>query len=82
MATLFARDPAAMARGLFYDTVVYDAEALRFLAGRVGTAQLMIGSDYPFTIMQPRPVAFATEALGVDADVLARNTERLLGWEA
>jgi aminocarboxymuconate-semialdehyde decarboxylase len=82
MATLFARDPAAMARGLFYDTVVYDAEALRFLAGRVGTAQLMIGSDYPFTIMQPRPVAFATEALGVDAEVLARNTERLLGWEA
>ena len=79
MATLFARDPAAMARGLFYDTVVYDAEALRFLAGRVGTEQLMIGSDYPFSIMQPQPVAFATQALGVSAEVLAKNTERLLG---
>ena len=81
MATLFPDDPAALARGLFYDTILYDAEALRFLAGRVGQGQIVIGSDYPFTIMQPQPVAFATQALGIGAEAFAANTARMLGME-
>lgn len=79
MATLFPEDPAAMARRFFYDTIVYDADALRFLADRVGVGRMMIGSDYPFTIMQPHPVEFATAALRVSADTLAQTTKNFLG---
>jgi aminocarboxymuconate-semialdehyde decarboxylase len=82
MASLFPEEPAAMARHFFYDTIVYDAETLRFLAARAGTERLMIGSDYPFTIMQQRPVQFATRALGVGAEVFTSNTLRLLGIES
>jgi len=81
IATLFPDDPATMARRLFYDTIVYDADALRFLADRVGANRLMIGSDYPFSIMQRQPVRFATQALGTDAEVLAQNAARFLGIE-
>lgn len=82
MASLFPEEPAAMARRFFYDTIVYDAETLRYLTACVGTERLMIGSDYPFTIMQQQPVRFATQALGIGAEVFAKNTLKLLGMEA
>jgi aminocarboxymuconate-semialdehyde decarboxylase len=47
----------------WYDTITYDAVALRYLADRVGFEQLVVGSDYPFAIRQKRPAAFASQAL-------------------
>jgi aminocarboxymuconate-semialdehyde decarboxylase len=51
-------------RRFWYDTITYDSAALTYLAERVGTDRLVVGSDYPFAIRQPQPAAFARQALG------------------
>jgi aminocarboxymuconate-semialdehyde decarboxylase len=51
-------------RRFWYDTIVYDSAALTYLAQRVGSDRLVVGSDYPFAIRQPQPAAFARQALG------------------
>ena len=78
LQNLFPRDPHAMARSFFYDTVLYDAGALRFLAAQVGADRLVIGSDYPFTIKQDRPAHFAEAALNVAPAAFAAATRDLL----
>ena len=63
--------PVEQARRLFYDTLVYDKDALRYLVDRFGANQLMIGTDYPFAILETDPVGRLAEA-GFDAHVLSR----------
>jgi aminocarboxymuconate-semialdehyde decarboxylase len=75
---LFARDPAEMARAFYYDTILYDRRALRFLADSVGTDQIVVGSDYPFSIKQDRPAEFAERALGVSRERFADNAARFI----
>lgn len=74
--------PAEQARRLFYDTLVYDVDTLRFLIERFGLTQLCIGTDHPFQIQETRPVA-AIDALALDAPsralLLAGNARRFLG---
>lgn len=77
--SLFARDPEDMARQFYYDTVLYDQLALKYLAARVGEKQLVVGSDYPFTIKQARPAQFAEQASGLARALFAANAWRLLG---
>jgi aminocarboxymuconate-semialdehyde decarboxylase len=48
-------DPAAGLGTLWFDSVVYRPEALAFLLGFAGTDRVLLGSDYPFPIMDPRP---------------------------
>jgi len=79
LATLFPRAPEAMVRGFYYDTVLYEAAALRYLADHVGTERLLVGSDYPFTIKQDRPAQFASHALGLSTDDFSRNAAAFLG---
>jgi aminocarboxymuconate-semialdehyde decarboxylase len=55
--------PSETLTRFWYDTIVYDPIALRFLADRVGSDRLVVGSDYPFIIRQPAPGAFAASAL-------------------
>ena len=75
---LFVRTPDEMARRFFYDTILYDGAALRFLADAVGTRNIVVGSDYPFSIKQDRPSAFAEQALGLPAEVFTANARRFL----
>ena len=63
--------PVEQARKLFYDTLVYDRHALRYLVERFGADRLMIGTDYPFAILETDPIGRLAEA-GFDADVLSR----------
>lgn len=79
LRSLFARDPAEIAKSFYYDTVLYDRPALQYLADRVGTDRLVVGSDYPFTIKQDRPAQFAEQALPLAREVFAANARRLLG---
>ena len=79
LRSLFARDPAEIARSLYYDTILYDEPALQYLADKVGTDRLVVGSDYPFTIKQNRPAQFAERALPQAREALAANARRLLG---
>jgi aminocarboxymuconate-semialdehyde decarboxylase len=75
---LFARDPAEMARAFYYDTILYDRRALRFLADAVGADRIVAGSDYPFSIKQNRPAEFAEHALGVSRETFADNAARFV----
>jgi aminocarboxymuconate-semialdehyde decarboxylase len=79
--SLFPRDPGEMMKAFYYDTILYDRDALEYLAVKVGKEQLVAGSDYPFTIKQDRPVEFAEKALGIARKTLAKNAGRLLGVE-
>jgi aminocarboxymuconate-semialdehyde decarboxylase len=70
--------PSKLARQFWYDTILYDPASLSFLADAVGTDHIVVGSDYPFSIRQKQPGAFATRALANDA-VLADNAFGFLG---
>jgi aminocarboxymuconate-semialdehyde decarboxylase len=76
--------PAATARRFYYDDLVFDAAALRFMIERFGSSQILLGSDYPFAMGEPDPVR-ALERVGLDADVRvaisAGNARRFLGLE-
>ncbi|RPJ47738.1 MAG: amidohydrolase [Betaproteobacteria bacterium] len=46
------------ADNLYYDTVLHDDAAFRYLIERVGAARVALGSDYPFPLRDPDPVQF------------------------
>ena len=50
--------PGAYQKRLYYDTVVPSEEALRFLLDRVGADRVVLGSDWPFVLWHPSPVAW------------------------
>ena len=79
--SLFARDPGEMVKGFFYDTILYDQAALDYLAVKVGSDRLVVGSDYPFTIKQDRPAEFAEQELAMPREVFENNARRWLGLE-
>lgn len=70
--------PSKLARQFWYDTILYDPVSLSFLADAVGTDHIVVGSDYPFSIRQKQPGAFARRALDKEA-VLADNAFGFLG---
>lgn len=74
--------PVDQARKLFYDTLVFDEHALRYLVQAFGASQLLVGTDYPFNFHDRTPVQ-RIEAAGFDAATVAalvhRNAGRFLG---
>ncbi|GGC65150.1 amidohydrolase family protein [Chelatococcus reniformis] len=74
--------PSVLATRFWYDTVLYDGAALRFLADAVGEEQIVVGSDYPFAIRQPEPAAFAEAALGTRPAIAWDNALAFLGRAA
>src|SRR5437016_4969189 len=50
-------DPLNGFRRLYFDTVLFEPRALRFLCDVVGADRVMLGSDYPFGIGDPDPCA-------------------------
>jgi aminocarboxymuconate-semialdehyde decarboxylase len=79
LSSLFPRDPAEIVKSFYYDTILYDPPALRYLADKVGADRLVVGSDYPFTIKQDRPAQFAEQGLPIAREALSANARRLLG---
>ena len=62
-------EPSSFLERFYYDTVVHSGEALRFLTERVGIERVVLGSDYPFPMGDPEPVATVREA-GLDAEAV------------
>ena len=48
-------DPRKGFEAMYFDSCVFDADALEFLARKAGTDRLMLGSDAPFPIGDPEP---------------------------
>lgn len=76
----FNEDPLDVFRRLYFDTLAFTARPLRYLADLVGTERLVLGSDYPFEMSDPDPVATVKEALPAkDHDaVLGGTVQRIL----
>lgn len=74
--------PSAYARRLYYDTLVYSPAVLRLVIDTFGIDRVMIGTDYPFGIMDTDPLG-SVAALGLDeasaAMVREGNAQRFFG---
>jgi aminocarboxymuconate-semialdehyde decarboxylase len=74
--------PAVYARRFFYDALVFEPEAIRFLVTSFGGSQIVVGSDYPFNMGDDNPVG-TLERVGFDASQLDAikqgNALRFLG---
>ena len=74
-------DPAEGFRRLYFDTVLFEPLALRFLCDVAGADKVVLGSDFPFGIGDPDPcgVVDATAAdIGASAaPILGENAARI-----
>jgi aminocarboxymuconate-semialdehyde decarboxylase len=66
-------DPYAYFGRICVDTITHDAAALHFLVERVGADNVAMGTDLPFDMATPQPVAALEEA--VDAETARRIME-------
>lgn len=73
--------PVELARRLYFDSLVYSPIALKFLVDLFGAGQIVVGTDYPFLIMDRTPMKTIT-ALGLDGQtfdaICHGNAARLL----
>jgi aminocarboxymuconate-semialdehyde decarboxylase len=78
-------DPTRTARRMYFDDLVYDAATIHRLIDVFGASQILVGSDYPFAIMDDAP-ADRVESLNLPIEARAmlrsRNARRWLGLEA
>ncbi len=76
--------PGDLLKRVWFDTVVYDSTALRHLVDRVGVAQVVVGTDYPFDMghYAVHELVQGTPGLSDDdkAAILGRNAAALIGW--
>jgi phenylacetic acid degradation operon negative regulatory protein len=74
--------PIELARRFYYDSLVFDRRAIRYLADMLGTDKLLVGSDYP-AMGREQPVAATLRSMGLSeaeqGDVLWNNCFRFLG---
>ena len=76
------REPTAYAKRFYYDAIVFEPAALRFMIEIYGMRQIALGSDYPFALGEPDPVAFL-ERCELDSEsqeaILRGNAKQFLG---
>jgi aminocarboxymuconate-semialdehyde decarboxylase len=55
-------DPAEGFRRLYFDSIVFDPRALRFVCEAAGVDKMMMGSDFPFSVgdLEPRKIVEAS----------------------
>jgi aminocarboxymuconate-semialdehyde decarboxylase len=78
--------PVEYLRKIWFDTLIYEPEALRHLINVVGVSQLVVGSDYPFDMghYDPHGLLASTQGL-TEAQrnaILGGNAAGLLGLPA
>ena len=77
------REPIEYLRRMWFDTLVYEPQALAHLVNVVGASQLVVGSDYPFDMGHYDPHALLSATTGLSesqiAAILGGNASALLG---
>ena len=74
--------PAVAARRFYYDQLVFDPAAVRFVIGSFGASQVVVGTDYPYAMGDNHPMKTLEAALLDEATlraVTAENAKRFLG---
>jgi aminocarboxymuconate-semialdehyde decarboxylase len=71
------QDPRKGFAALYFDTIVFDRDALEFLAAKAGARRIMLGSDMPFPIGDPSP-----RKLVEQLDIPVADREAILGGTA
>jgi aminocarboxymuconate-semialdehyde decarboxylase len=77
-------DPQEGFRRLYFDSVLFEPRALRFLCDVAGADKVMLGSDYPFGIGDPEPVAIVDRTPLTAAErraILGENAARVFHVE-
>jgi aminocarboxymuconate-semialdehyde decarboxylase len=69
--------PSTRLDRFWMDTITHSDEALAFLASRIGTARMVLGTDVPYDMGDPRPLERVRRA-GVDELALGRTAEALI----
>ena len=76
------KPPSAYFENLYFDIITFYQPALRYMVETLGPDRIVLGTDYPFDMMQTDPVGFV-EGVGLAPDVtqkiLGGNAVRLLG---
>jgi aminocarboxymuconate-semialdehyde decarboxylase len=77
--------PAVTARRFYYDQLVFEPKAVRFLIETFGQTQIVVGTDYPFALGDSKPLA-TLKKTGLDEKTLtaitSKNARRFLGLPA
>ena len=78
-----AKPPSAYLSRFYYDCIVYDESALRYLIDAVGIDRVVFGTDWPYDMALDWPVAWVLAMKSLSQDekdaILRKNLERLLG---
>lgn len=64
--------PLDLLRRFYFDTVVFEPQAIGFLAGLVGADKVFLGTDAPFDMGDEEPLKTIAGAAGLDDDARAR----------
>jgi aminocarboxymuconate-semialdehyde decarboxylase len=77
--------PSQLAKRFYYDGLVMDGRALRYLIELMGHRQVLVGSDFP-AMAREQPCGRTLHTLGLEPDALEditwNNTFRFLGIDA
>jgi aminocarboxymuconate-semialdehyde decarboxylase len=75
------RSPVEYARRLYYDTLLFDSRAIRYLIDTVGATQVTVGTDYPF-FPREQPIGKTLRSVVNDQEwdlVSEKNVLKFLG---
>ncbi|MDP3878728.1 MAG: amidohydrolase family protein [Dehalococcoidales bacterium] len=79
------RPPGEYFKQIYFDTIIHFGPALAYLVDTVGADKVVLGSDYPFAMGDPDPVATVRNAPGIPAAdkelILERTSAALLGLD-
>ncbi|MGE0487078.1 MAG: amidohydrolase family protein [Gammaproteobacteria bacterium] len=74
-----AASPTTIAAGFYYDSLVYDAGYLDYLAGSFAPGQVFAGTDYPYVIQQEGLQAFLDGTTTCGGELTTVAARRFLG---
>lgn len=78
-----SREPSSYLRQVWLDTLVFDRAQLDSLVATYGIDRLCMGTDYPFDMAEPDPLAFHDHlSESAKARILGLNAAELLGLES
>src|SRR3989475_3004664 len=80
--TVIKKPPTSYLKKFFFDTITFDPEMLRNLIDKFGSAQVLLGTDYPFDMGEEDPVGLINSVPRLPSAekerIMGRNAARLL----